>query len=77
MMDSRRAIVRPLAMMMLASAMLSGGLPSGEPKPRQSLPRGRNPWDGVQLSKAERKGKTPEEIQAMRRAKYEAERARG
>jgi hypothetical protein len=30
-----------------------------------------NPWDDVHLSKAERKGKTPEEIQAMRKQKWE------
>ena len=34
--------------------------------------RRRNPWDSVQLSKAERRGKTPEELQALRKAKWEA-----
>lgn len=29
------------------------------------------PWDSIQLTKAERKGKTPEEIQVIRKAKYE------
>lgn len=30
------------------------------------------PWDRVQLSKSERKGKTPDELQALRQRKYEA-----
>jgi len=29
-----------------------------------------HPWDGVQLSKAERRGKTAEEIQELRREKW-------
>lgn len=28
-------------------------------------------WENVQLSKAERRGKTPQEIQALRQAKWE------
>lgn len=31
-----------------------------------------HPWDNIQLSKSERRGKTPEQIQAMRKEKYEA-----
>ena len=34
-------------------------------------PRKVEPWDCIQLSKAERKCKTPQEIQELRKAKYE------
>ena len=34
----------------------------------------RHPWDSVELSKAERRGKSYEEIQALRREKWEATR---
>ena len=30
-----------------------------------------NPWDRINLTKEERRGKTPEEIQAARKAKWE------
>ena len=39
-------------------------------------PRKTNPWDGVNLTKSERKGKTYEEIQAMRRERWEAQRSK-
>lgn len=32
--------------------------------------RNNNVWDNIQLTKSERKGKTTEEIQALRKAKY-------
>jgi hypothetical protein len=31
-----------------------------------------NPWDNINIPKAQRKGKSPEEIKAMRMAIYEA-----
>ncbi len=54
---------------MAAMSTLSGGY-----VPRSvfgTVRREHHPWDGVQLTKAERKGKTPEEIQALRKMKYE------
>jgi hypothetical protein len=33
----------------------------------------REPWQAVQLSKAERRGKTPDEIRALRIQKWEAQ----
>jgi hypothetical protein len=56
-------------MLMLAAMMYPEGSKELEPPPARSKA---NPWDGVQLTKTERHGKTPEEIQAARRAKYEA-----
>jgi len=38
-----------------------------------SQPKTLPPWHNVKLTKAERKGKTFEEIQAMRQAKWEAD----
>lgn len=38
-----------------------------------SVIKEKHPWDGIQLPKAARKGKTPEEIQAMRKSIYEKE----
>jgi hypothetical protein len=35
--------------------------------------RSRNPWDMVQLTKAERRGKTPEEIETARKIKWARE----
>jgi hypothetical protein len=32
----------------------------------------RNPWDRINLTKSERRGKTYDELQAMRKAKWEA-----
>jgi hypothetical protein len=40
---------------------------------RNGLPqRPQYPWDSVQLSKQERKGKSHDEMQALREQKYEA-----
>lgn len=67
----------PLPMAMITAMMLaqsSEGLPSRDMA--EDLPedmRERAPWYKVQLSKAERRGKTPDEIRALRRAKWEAE----
>lgn len=33
--------------------------------------RERHAWDGIQITKAERKGKTPDEIQALRKLRWE------
>lgn len=37
----------------------------------------RHPWDGVELSKAERRGKSYEEVQALRQEKWEASKKEG
>ena len=39
---------------------------------RNGVIREVNPWDKVQLTKSERKGKTYEELQAMRKERWEA-----
>lgn len=60
-----------LAMMMAAIASQS----LAERRPRvyvESTNRPWRPWDHVNLTKAERRGKTYEEIQAMRRERWEA-----
>jgi len=53
---------------MAAMSTLSG---SSVPLVFSTVHRKYHPWDGVQLTKAERKGKTPDEIQALRKMKYE------
>lgn len=40
-------------------------------------PRAVNPLDGVHLSKSERRGKSYDELQTMRKAKWEAENVEG
>jgi len=39
-------------------------------------PRPQYPWDVIQLSKQERKGKSHDEMQALRKEKYDALKAR-
>lgn len=63
----------PLPMAMITAMMLA----QSAEEPRESFAEGQRlpkpePWHKIQLSKAERRGKTPEEIQALRRAKWEA-----
>lgn len=60
-----------LASLMTAMALSqSGDRPSGT-RPTARVIRGK-PWDRINLTKAERRGKTYEEIQAMRRERWEA-----
>jgi hypothetical protein len=40
---------------------------------RNGVTREHYPWDKIHLAKAERRGKTYEELQAMRKQKYEEE----
>jgi hypothetical protein len=42
----------------------------GPSMPRIRKAREHKPWEQIQLSKAERKGKTPEQIMQLREAKY-------
>ena len=67
MMDSRRPIVPPLVMLAAMGAFAETEAPSIPYRPAWQ------PWNYTQLTKAERKGKTPEEIKALRYAKYKAE----
>lgn len=62
-----------LAMMMamIASQSIAGRSPYVTV---ESTSRPVHPWDHVNLTKAERRGKTYEEIQAMRRERWEAAR---
>ena len=59
---------RSFAMTMLMMQLLAGS--SSYPKIKSHGPA-REPWDRVNLPKAERKGKTYEELQEMRRKRYE------
>lgn len=63
-----------LPMAMITAMMLA----QSEVEPRESFAEGQRlprpeHWHKVQLSKSERMGKTPEEIQSLRRAKWEAQ----
>jgi hypothetical protein len=44
---------------------------NGVPHTHNGSTKSYNPWDKIQLSKAERKDKTYEEIQAMKKAIYD------
>jgi len=65
----------------LTTALLTAGLQSiiyespescaKRHRAMQQLRTGREPWHRIQLSKAERKGKTPDEIRALRIQKWE------
>ena len=64
----RNAYRDVLALTAMRLLMQQQGEQQGEEAPR----RIRRKWDSVSLSKSERKGKTYEEIQELRKAKYEA-----
>ena len=59
---------------MMNAMMLSGMMDRNDQKPdlRFITPvRKHHPWDDIQLSKTERKGKSYEELQELRKKKYE------
>lgn len=60
----------------LLAATLLGAVGPKIPDDRlhNGVERVRNPWDDVNLTKAERKGKTYAELQALRREKWETAR---
>jgi hypothetical protein len=62
-------------MALLMNTMLLSGMMNyngGEPDLRFTTPtREYHSWDHIQLSKEERKGKTYEELQELRKKKYE------
>jgi hypothetical protein len=60
-----------LAILGAAIGML-GNNPGPQPTIHNGVRRVTETWDRVQLTKAERKGKTPEEIQQLRKEKYNA-----
>lgn len=60
----------PAELMIAASAL--GGPPARELMVSNRVVREHHPWDTFQLSKADRKGKSPEEIQALRKQRWEA-----
>ncbi len=63
---------RAALMTALMSGLLGGGMPFEGPSTyRNGVSRVTNPWDRVNLSKAERRGKTYEELQAIRKARWE------
>ena len=56
-----------------AAMLMAETLPSIDDAPAFSAPcRESHPWDRVQLSKADRLGKSRDEIQAMRKKRYES-----
>ena len=69
-MNRKRSAFNTSMAMMAMYSMMGGGLYVL----RNGVERKHNPWDNVNLSKKERKNKTYEEIQAMRRAKWESQR---
>jgi len=74
-MKEKKSQYRPSAIAALAAAVMLGQAPlisAEETVSKFAKPRERHPWDGVSLSKNERRGKTYEQIQALRQAKYEA-----
>ena len=46
-------------------------LPTWDNTLHNGVSRIRHPWDKINLTKAERRGKTYEELQALRKEKYE------
>ena len=60
------------AMLTAISLGMVSGYRSGVNVVQNGVDRKSYPWDRIQLSKAERRGKGPEEIQALRKAKWEA-----
>lgn len=58
--------------MALRSAILGAAMPNSGSTVHNGIKTERHPWDRTQLTKAEMKGKTPEEIQEMRKDKYYA-----
>ncbi len=62
----------PLATAMIIGSMLNDGLPSDNINTLHNSPvHEHHPWDKISLSKSERKGKTFEEMQKIRKEKYE------
>lgn len=70
---------KQLTTAMMAASMMGMMGDRNDMVPREDISRApirdHHSWDGVQLSKAERKGKTPDELQALRRARWEADHA--
>jgi hypothetical protein len=65
--------VKATAMLAMMGAMMMSDIPLGgkDTTIHNGSTKSYNPWDKIQLSKAERKGKTYEEIQAMKKAIYD------
>lgn len=64
----------PLAYALMAAAMLEMLRDQSPHTTHSDIERREfHPWDTTNLTKAERKGKTPEEIRALRRAKWETQ----
>jgi hypothetical protein len=59
--------LRMLMMAAMYSAFENPSTPFDEPRPIRKP----HAWDKIQLSKAERKGKTADEMQSLRKIKYE------
>lgn len=68
----RSPMISPAMVVALMLAQSSGATPPKGLSEGQRLPRP-EPWHKIQLSKSERRGKTPEEVQALRKAKWEAQ----
>ena len=62
--ELRASVIAAMAMSMSGGIIDDGLFYKGRKYHRQQ------PWDHIQLSKAERKGKTPEQLQALRQEKY-------
>jgi len=62
--------VKPALLAALSLGLMNGGFPGGISMLHNGVVRTKHPWDGVQLTKSERKGKTPDELQELRKSKW-------
>jgi hypothetical protein len=70
-MNMKRSMLnRAMASLMMSMAMMGDN--EATPLIREPSKPRYAPWSDIQLTKSERKGKTPEELQVLRKAKYEA-----
>lgn len=68
----RKAFTNLAVMAALSMAMWKVASGGRAPIFSNGVKRETHPWDTVQLTKGERRGKTPDEIQALRKEKYKA-----
>jgi len=71
----KASIARTQLAAMMTLALMAGGEAGAPELPR--LPEPKPPEYKVHLAKAERKGKTPEQLQAMRQARKQEEKSNG
>lgn len=72
-MSMKSAMLQATMMGMMSGMMGNTPMTFGRPHLENGVERTWNPWDTIQLSKAQRKGKSFEELQALRKEIYLSE----